>query len=271
MKIQKLQLNTGLDVGTLADDFNKRKRIRIENILNTHSAEATLDCLKNYTAWEQVYTDPESGPIRLNHQQLEKMTVEELKSIHAKVFSQATTHYQYIYKFFPMVDAITDGRVTEKSMLNEIATFLNSADFIGLARQITGDNSLVKIDPQATLYEPGHFKNLHDDMRVDNSARDRSSRRFAVVLDLTKNWSVNWGGDTQFFAGPNQTQCEAWFPSFNTMTIFQVPALHRTAMVAPYAGKGRYTITGWLRDDPDIIRLDLGDKTSDHNQTDSHE
>ena len=168
-----------------------------------------------------------------------------------------------------MVDVITAGRVTENSMLFDIATFLNSANFIQFARDITGNDALVKLDPHANLYEPSHFKNLHDDMRIDKNARDQSVRRYAVVLGFTKNWSVNWGGNMSFYPGPNPTSAESSYPGFNSLTIFEVPALHRVSMIMPFAAKGRYTITGWLREDPDIIRLDLGDSGSEGDQISS--
>ncbi|RBP53286.1 2OG-Fe(II) oxygenase [Arenicella xantha] len=255
----QIQLNPNLGTTQLASDFQQKKRLRIDNILSADSAEAILDCLKNQTAWQLLYSNADSSPTRLNNQQLEQTTIEQIKATHAQVYARATSSYQYWYKFFPMVEAITTGQVTEKSPLNEVTKFLNSAEFIGLARKITGHSSLVKIDPHATLYEPGDFKNLHDDMRDDKDARDKSIRRYAVVIDFTKNWSVNWGGEMQFYPGQNPTTSESIFPGFNALTLFQVPTLHRTNMVAPYAAKGRYAIAGWLRDDPNITRLDLGD------------
>lgn len=257
--MHSIQLNPQLDVAKLASDFKKKKRLRIDNVLSNDSAEAILDCLKNNTAWELIYSNEDSSPVRLNTQQLEQADLAKIKAMHGQVYGRATSSYQYWYKFFPMVDAITAGRVTEKSLLNDIAKFLNSAEFIGMAREITGHNTLVKIDPHATLYEPGDFKNLHDDMRDDKEARDKSVRRYAIVMDFTKNWSVNWGGDMQFYPGPNPTTAESIFPGFNALTLFEVPTLHRTNMIAPYAAKGRYCIAGWLRDDPNITRLDLGD------------
>jgi Rps23 Pro-64 3,4-dihydroxylase Tpa1-like proline 4-hydroxylase len=188
------------------------------------------------------------------------MDADELTSLGTEVHKRGGASYQYIYKFFPIVDLITSGRVTENSMLYDIGTFLNSAQFIQFARDVTADDRLVKLDPHANLYEPSHFKNLHDDMRVDKNARDKSIRRYAVVLGFTKNWSVNWGGNMSFYPGPNPTTAESSYPGFNSIEIFEVPALHRVSMVMPFAAKGRYTITGWLREDANITRLDLGDQ-----------
>jgi len=264
-----LQLNPNLDISKIATDFKSGKRVRIEDALETASAEAIFACLRDYTAWELCYSGADGNPARISHQELEKMNTDELKELATNVYSRGTSGYQYLYKFFPMVDLITSGKVTEKSMLFDIASFLNSAQFMKLARQITGNNRLVKLDPHANLYEPSHFKNLHDDMRIDKNARDRSLRRFAVVLGFTKNWSVNWGGNMSFYPGPNPISAESSYPGFNSLEIFEVPALHRVSMVMPFAAKGRYTITGWLREDSDIIRLDLGDKSEQDTQNDT--
>lgn len=261
-----LQLNPNLDTSDIAANFRSTKRVHIDNILEPGSAEAIFDCLRNYTAWQLCYTGPNGEPLRASNEELVAMSAEEITTLATGVHKRAATSYQYIYKFFPIVDLITSGRVTENSLLYDAATFLNSASFMQFARDITGNDQLVKLDPHANLYEPSHFKNLHDDMRVDKNARDRSVRRYAIVLGFTKNWSVNWGGNMSFYPGPNPTSAESSYPGFNSLTIFEVPALHRVSMIMPFAAKGRYTITGWLREDPDIVRLDLGDKASDADQ-----
>lgn len=254
-----LTLNPNIDVATAAAIFKPHRRVRIENVFEPSTAEAILSCLHTYTAWELSYSGPNMEPMRVSNQELSTMTADDVTEIATGVHKRGATSYQYIYKFFPMVDLITSGKVTKNSMLFDISTFLNSAAFIKLARDITGNNELVKIDPHANLYEPSHFKNLHDDMRVDKSARDRSVRKFAVVLGFTKNWSVNWGGEMSFFPGPNPISAQTSYPGFNSLEIFEIPVLHRVSMVMPFAANGRYTITGWLREDQDVVRLDLGD------------
>ena len=255
-----LKLNSDLDRVAIASSFKAAKRVRINNVLEPSSAESIADCLRNYTAWQLCYSGPNSEPLRVSNQELASMSADDVTTLATGVHRRSATSYQYIYKFFPMVDLITSGQITDNSLLFETATFLNSAPFMQFARDITGNDKLVKIDPHANLYEPSHFKNIHDDMRVDKNARDRSVRRYAVVFGFTKNWSVNWGGNMSFYPGPNPISAESDYPGFNSLTIFEIPALHRVSMVMPFAAKGRYTITGWLREDSDVIRLDLGDK-----------
>ncbi len=253
----KIELNPTIDLAPLQSEFKRKRRVRIENILTSESAEYILENLMNTTAWNLVYSDQYGLPIRLDSDRVENLSENDYSEIHSGLIQRAAGSYQFIYKFFPIIDAIKDGRLTESSMLYEAANFTNSTEFIKFARHLTGSDSLVKFDPQASLYESGHFLNVHDDTSYNRTPSDLSVRRFAVVFGFTKNWSANWGGQTCFYPGPAAPIAESWSPGFNTMSIFEVPSLHGVNYVTPFAAKGRYSITGWLRDDPSIDRPDL--------------
>ena len=252
-----LKLNPNLDLEQLASAFESNKKLRVDNFLTVESAEIINQCLSDYTAWHLVYSNELGLPVRLDNAQLNALSDNDQQAITEQLHLRASSTYQYIYKFYPIIDAIKSGTITENSQLYEIATFLNSAVFINFARRLTGNNSIVKMDPQATLYETGHFLNLHDDMGGQRETEGESVRRFAVVLGFTRNWSSNWGGQTNFFPNVGSAISESWYPRFNSMTIFQVPALHSVSMIAPFSPKGRYSITGWLRDDSSVVRDDL--------------
>ena len=254
-----IELNPKLDLETLSAEFHEKEKLRIENIFTLESAEYILDYLKNGTSWHLVHSDEEGFPVRYGTNKLERLSEQDHQTMIKQLHQRATSGYQYIYKYFPIIDAIKAAALPESSMLFQIASFVNSAEFIGFARALTGTDSLVKVDPQATLYEPGHFLTMHDDSNYQRTGDANSTRRFAVVFGFTKNWSPNWGGQTSFFQSRHATHSESWYPGFNTLTIFKVPVLHCVNYVAPFAGKGRYSITGWLRDDPKIKREDLGD------------
>jgi len=255
----KIELNPDIDLARLKSEFRTNRRVRIDDVLTNDSAEFVLENLIECTAWNLVYSDQNGLPTRLNSEELKALSENEYTDIQNDIVNRAASSYQFIYKFFPIIDAIKDGLLTEASMLYQIANFTNSTAFIKFARELTSNDSLVKFDPQASLYEGGHFLNIHDDTSNNRTPGDASVRRFAVVLGFTKNWSANWGGQTCFYPGPAAPIAESWTPGFNTMSIFEVPSLHGVNYVTPFAAKGRYSITGWLRDDPSIIREDLGD------------
>ncbi|MGH8398608.1 MAG: 2OG-Fe(II) oxygenase family protein, partial [Gammaproteobacteria bacterium] len=64
------------------------------------------------------------------------------------------------------------------------------------------------------------------------------------VLNLTKDWQADWGGLLQFL-GEDGKVVDTFFPSFNSLMLFQVPMWHHVSYVTPFAGHGRYAITGW--------------------------
>ncbi len=251
----KIKLNPELDLGFLKQEFKKNNRLRIQNLVSSESAEYILDGLRNTTAWHLVHTDENANPVQISPAELEKMSPGTYEGIIKKLHMAAPSRYQFIYKYFPIIDAINDGRITEASMLYQVASFFNGTEFMRFARELTDTHSLVKVDTKASLYEAGHFLNAHDDR--DPTDLGNGVRRFAIVAGYTKNWSPNWGGQTNFFTGPNDGSFESWNPGFNTLSIFRVPTLHNVSYVVPYAPQGLYGITGWLRDDENVNRPDL--------------
>lgn len=254
-----ISLNHTLDLESLSSAFAKQGKLRIENFLSDESAAYISDNLKNNTPWHLVHSDEQGLPVRYNPSQLASLSDQQLEGISDRL-QQNDRDYKFSYKFFPIIDAIKATEIDQSSMLFQLASFLNGSEFIGFSRKLTQTNTLVKVDPQASLYEAGHFLSTHDDSNYQRAVNDTSSRRFAIVLGFTKDWSWDWGGQTSFFDNAEAIASESWKPGYNVLTIFRVPTLHCVNYVAPFAGHGRYSVTGWLRDDPNVSRPDLGDR-----------
>lgn len=254
-----ISLNHTLDLESLSSAFAKQGRLRIKNFLNEESATYIADNLENNTPWHLVYSDENGLPVRYNPSQFADLSDQQLAAISDQL-NQNAHNYKYTYKFFPIIDAIKANEIDPASMLFQLANFLNGTEFIGFSRKLTQTNTLVKVDPQASLYEAGHFLTTHDDSNYQRSVNDTSTRRFAIVLGFTRDWSWDWGGQTSFFDNPDAIASESWKPGYNVLTIFRVPTLHSVNYVTPFAGRGRYSVTGWLRDDPNVSRPDLGDR-----------
>jgi SM-20-related protein len=255
----KISINPELDFNTLKTRFETEKKLRVNAFLKLECAQYISHELRNSTPWHLVHSDNKGLPVRYNVEQYAQLKQQQKDQIDSQLHQLAVDHYQYKYKFFPIISAIKAGTLAPGSMLFEMANFVNSTEFIGFARWLTGVKSLVKMDSQASLFEPGDFLTMHDDSNYQRSANDQSSRRFAVVLGFTEKWSSNWGGQTCFYSETDAIESVSWNPGFNVLTIFKVPAQHSVNYVAPFAGAGRYSITGWLRDDPSVRRPDLGD------------
>lgn len=255
----KISINPELDFDSLKTQFEAQKKLRVNTFFTPDSAQYISKNLRNSIPWHLVHSDHKGLPVRYNAAQYSQLTEQQKNKIDRQLHKLAVDRYQYKYKFFPIISEIKAGTLAPGSMLFEMASFVNSTEFIAFARWLTGVGSLVKMDLQASLYEPGDFLTMHDDSNYQRNANDQSSRRFAVVLGFTENWSSNWGGQTCFYSEPEAIESVSWNPGFNVLTIFEVPAQHSVNYVAPFAGAGRYSITGWLRDDPSVSRPDLGD------------
>jgi SM-20-related protein len=65
-------------------------------------------------------------------------------------------------------------------------------------------------------------------------------------MNFTPAWKSDWGGLLQFIDEDGHV-AEAYAPAFNALNILRVPQKHAVSYVTPFAGAGRYSITGWLR------------------------
>ena len=69
---------------------------------------------------------------------------------------------------------------------------------------------------------------------------------------MTPDWREDWGGHLNFFDGAGNIE-QGFKPAFNVLNIFAVPAAHSVGLVAPFAARHRYSITGWLRAGEDPV------------------
>jgi Rps23 Pro-64 3,4-dihydroxylase Tpa1-like proline 4-hydroxylase len=95
------------------------------------------------------------------------------------------------------------------------------------------------IDGHATRYIAGHFLKDH----ADESPFER--RRFAYVLSVTKDWTVDMGGLLHFMDAGGSV-VDTFVPTFNALTIFAVPTPHAVSYVPPWVAGERLSLTGWL-------------------------
>jgi SM-20-related protein len=233
-------LNPALRAEDHAAAYARDGMVQIENLLSQPVADALEDVLNRGTPWSLVHADAQGRHVILDPPALAAMPPADLRARLADVTRRAADAFSYLYLTYPMIDAYVDGR-DPGHPLNGLTEFLNSPEFVGFAHAVTGE-TITKVDAQATLYRPGHFLTQHDDLGV-------GERRAAYTLGLTRTWRPDWGGQLMFHE-PNGDIRRGLAPRFNVLTLFKVPLLHSVATVAPYAAAPRYTITGWLRDDP---------------------
>lgn len=236
-----LHLRSDHDVEAYAKAYTRDGMVRIERLFPDDVAEAIFDVLSKATPWRVVHSDSEGKHKYYKPQEWQGLSPQDRQATFQNVLSQARDGFAYLYSCYPMIDAYIDGDDPQWP-LHAMTEFLNSPEMLTFTKSITNEPSVIKHDGQATLYAPGHFLNAHND------TGDHAERRAAYVMGFTKGWHVNWGGQLLFLDGKD-TQC-GFSPSFNTLTLFKVPREHVVTQVTNFAGAGRYSITGWLRDDP---------------------
>jgi SM-20-related protein len=228
------QLNPALNRAALAAQFRQRGRIQISDVLTKSSADRLHFCLQReipYALYANIGGTPRA---------LRDLTPEERQICIVAAWREVgTREFKFIYDTH-LVSFAGEPYSDSQHYLAQTAAFLNSPEFLGFAREVTGIGAIEFADAQATRYGSGHFLTAHDDDVAG------SNRLTAYVFSFTPVWRPEWGGLLEFLDGNGQIET-GYMPGFNTLKLFRVPMSHHVSMVAPYAQGLRHSITGWLR------------------------
>lgn len=172
--------------------------------------------------------------------EMAKLGESERQDFSAKVLAAAAEGVGFFYCCYMMARAqnITDNE--RMQFLHSVFEFMNSEEMLSFAHDISGRNDLKSADAQYTRYTSNQFLTRHrDDIGSEK-------RRLAYVLALSKNWHPDRGGLLQFYEDDG-TPRDAWVPTFNTMSIFDIRHVHAVTYVTPFAKEQRLSLTGWFR------------------------
>ncbi len=233
---------SGGKIAKLQTEFAKVGRLHIRDVLDPSSADTIYECLSQQRKWNLVYR-ANGKHVAANAAAVAKWPRGKRLKLDKLIHKEAQSGFQYLYSAIPIYD-IYHQKLLPGNFLNKVHEFLNSQEFLGFARAITGDESIEFADAQATRYDAGHFLTSHND---DVPGKNR---RAAYVLNLSPLWNPDWGGALQFFDSRGNIE-EAYTPTHNALSIFRVPTIHSVGIVSPFAGAARYAITGWFRAGPD--------------------
>ncbi|ATW04051.1 2OG-Fe(II) oxygenase family protein [Sphingorhabdus sp. YGSMI21] len=236
------RLNPDLDLPALARQFRAAGRIQIRDALDIGTAEFLRSVLQNRTNWGLAWQIGAEGPRAIRYAETQALSDAEKLALCQKAGEAVGKgEYGFVYEQYAMLTAYLE-QWDPTHPLNRLLEHLNDQPFLGLVRQISGVQSVIKAEAQATCFAPGHFLTEHDDLH------SRDPRRVAYVLNLTiPDWKSEWGGYLNFF--DEHGNIEAGFrPMFNSLNMFLVPQRHSVSHVVPFAPVGRYAITGWAMD-----------------------
>jgi len=231
-----------IDIASAKKQLTTNSRLVIKDFLLADYAEKIYQCLENDVPWQIAFRDEETNHV-LEREQLDQMGPEKRAQLIQQIVEMAKHRYQFLYNRYPIVDAVLEGRNPDL-FLNQVVEYFNSSSYLNFFHQLTNDAEIKKCSAQATWYAPGNFLNYHTDV-----GSDEEDRRFAYVLNLSKEWRPDWGGLLHFVDEDKNTITETFIPKFNSLSIFKVPQGHYVSYVAPYTMKPRFSITGWFRAD----------------------
>jgi Rps23 Pro-64 3,4-dihydroxylase Tpa1-like proline 4-hydroxylase len=231
-------LNQDLDLGALAEQYRREKRLRIENFLEAEVAGRIFQYCQESVEYRLVFSrDGQNVTIAMD--ELAKLPESKKKEMNLEIMNTGSKGEGFLYCGYQMGQAVnTDD---EKLLfLHEVFDFFNGDELLSAIRTITGEASIVSADAQYTRFTAGHFLTRHRDVIAGKD------RRVAYVFSATWGWHPDWGGLLQFYQ-EDGTPEDAWSPGFNTLSLFDTSYIHSVTYVTPFAQAPRLSLSGWFR------------------------
>ena len=215
-------------------------RVQIPGFLQEPSALRLHQCLREEVPWE---TAQRSDAVLADGQDRSPPPGSAADEVAlAATYLRARAGFEFYFDRYRMIDARRDG-TDPQLVLHAVVDFLNSPQFLDFARQLTGDPAIRMVSAIGVRYRAGHFLRAHNDLANDEN------RAFAYVINLSRQWSPDWGGLLHFLDPEQRRVVDTFTPLWNSLSLFRVPQPHVVSLVAPWAGSARYSITGWFRRD----------------------
>ena len=215
-------------------------RVQIPGFLQEPSALRLHQCLREEVPWE---TAQRSDAVLADGQDRSPPPGSAADEVAlAATCLRAREGFEFYFDRYRMIDARRDG-TDPQLVLHAVVDFLNSPQFLEFARQLTGDPAIRMVSAIGVRYRAGHFLRAHNDLANDEN------RAFAYVINLSRQWSPDWGGLLHFLDPEQRRVVDTFTPLWNSLSLFRVPQPHVVSLVAPWAGSARYSITGWFRRD----------------------
>jgi len=236
------EINPALDREALASRFAQTGRVQVRDVLTPETAREVLMVLAKGTQWGMAVGAGEEKPRSFRAEETRTPQGQQSLAAAAKNAEAHSAQGEYGFRFahYPILTAVqeqwSDGAAHEV-----LLEHINAPEFMGLARDITGIDTLFKADGQATLFGPGHYLGRHIDSHV------AEGWEVAYVLNFAReDWHPDWGGYLLFLDDEGDV-IEGFRPRFNALNLFKVPQSHMVSFVPPFAPLGRLAVTGWLR------------------------
>ena len=231
-------LNPNLDLSALAEQYQMKKRLRIESFLDAEVAGKIFQYCQESVKYNLVYSlNGQNSTMPMD--ELATLPASEKKEMNLEIMNAASKGAGFLYCGY-MMDKVVETNDEKLQFLHEVFEFFNGDELISAIRTITGETSIVSADAQYTKFTPGHFLTRHRDVVAGKD------RRVAYVFSATRGWHPDWGGLLQFYQ-EDGTPEDTWTPGFNTLSLFDTSYIHSVTYVTPFAQTPRLSLSGWFR------------------------
>lgn len=228
-----------LDAATTA--FARHGRVQLPDILAQSAALALHALLAEHGQWgvhwggKAIGVKSVDGSIAANHSAAQLAALEAMAARTLRDRADFT-YLTAVHDYDPAAPADDPAAAIGRHLVNQ----MSAPAMLDLVRQISGIATLTRATASATLYRPGHFLTMHNDLQP--------TRRVAYVLNLCAlAWRDDWGGALQFHDEHGMV-IDSYPPRFNLLNLFGVPRNHSVSRVADDAPIARYAIVGWFHD-----------------------
>ncbi len=242
MLLEDVKINPELDFAKLAKAYAAEGFVQIPEFFAPETAAQIDEALRGQLPWRFVYFETGQGVVQLTQAEIQAQGQTGMQQRMQTILQQAQRNIGFCYHSLRL-DAGNDSITPPDHPLTTLARYLNSDAFLALGSQIIAETGLTRTDVQASLYRSGNFLTRHIDEGSQNE------RRAAYTLGFSRNWQTDWGGQLQFINPKTTDVTRAWIPRWNTLSVFNGRMVHAVSPVSAFAGAGRYSVVGWLRND----------------------
>jgi len=234
-------LNPNLDTEQIRKDFEQNKVVVIKDFLKPEVAERlhTWFTEEMPKGWWRISSYPKLD----NTDGFDLIPFDdEFSDDIERMYTHSINRFkdnEFAYNFHRTVNDHEDTcdcyecGFREALVTEEVLSFLNKA---------TGQRLYTTDEVFGAVYLPGDYLSPH---------QDSPNGTLGFVYQLTKNWKAQFGGNLHFMDGPDGNVERVEVPSFNTVTLFDLPKgvgkWHFVSTVSPGVEELRLTYAGWFK------------------------
>lgn len=219
------------NIDTLKIIFNASQKLKISNFLDDQFVELLFKHAFLEKNWSLA-----TGIDKYKYEKKQTPQLDKANALQIKNVNGAFGNDRFTYIFYRAMDAKNMSYF--EFILRQT---LNSDKMLNILNEITGLGLTKLTTLFLSKYKSGNFLSPHS---------DKGNGRLAYVINLTKFWKPQYGGNLHFMNEDRTEITDTFVPAFNTLMIFHVPEgkgiPHFVSHVAPNVKHNRFAITGWF-------------------------